>query len=60
MMLLLSESFTKLSAALGEQKQDTKADWHNFSGDCKKFRGLYIGIMAHISLPSWKMLLQMS
>jgi hypothetical protein len=54
MMLLLSESFTKLSTTLGEQKQDTKADWHKFSGDCKKFRGWYLGIMAHISLPPWK------
>lgn len=54
MMLLVSESFTKLSTALGEQKEYTKADWHKFSGDCKKFCGWYLGIMAHISLPPWK------
>jgi hypothetical protein len=54
MMLLLSESFSKLSTALGDQKQDTKTEWHKFSGDGKKFRGWYLGIMAHISLPPWK------
>jgi len=54
MMVLLSESFTKLSTALSDQKQEPKTDWHKFSGDYKTFRGWYSGIMAHISLPPWK------
>ncbi len=53
MMMLLSDSFSKLSSALTEQKQDSKAEWHKFTGDPKKFRAWYLGIMAHLSLPPW-------
>jgi hypothetical protein len=54
MTLLLSESFSKLSTAISDQKQDSKAEWHKFSGDTKQFHAWYLGIMAHISLPPWK------
>ena len=53
MMLLLSDSFEKLSTALSDQKPDSKVEWHKFSGDSKKFRSWYLGIMAHLSLPPW-------
>jgi hypothetical protein len=38
MMLMLTDSFSKLSTAIMDQKQDAKSDWHKFSGDPKKFR----------------------
>jgi hypothetical protein len=38
MMLMLTESFSKLTTVLVENKtQDTKSDWPKFSGDAKKF-----------------------
>ncbi len=53
MLLLITESFSKLSTALSDNKSDSKTDWHKFSGDSKKFRAWYLGIMAHLSLPPW-------
>jgi hypothetical protein len=53
MMLMLTESFSKLSNVLTDSKQDTKTEWHKFSGDVKKFRSWYLGIMANLSLPPW-------
>jgi len=53
MLLMLTDSFSKLSSALTEHKQDSKSDWYKFSGDSKKFHAWYLGIMAHISLPPW-------
>jgi hypothetical protein len=38
MMLFLSESFSKLTTFLSDQKPDSKTEWHKFSGDSKKFR----------------------
>jgi len=38
MMYLLTESFSKLSAALLDKSSDTKSEWPKFSGDSKKFR----------------------
>ena len=37
MMLMLTESFTKLSSAL-QDKSESKSDWPKFAGDKKKFR----------------------
>jgi hypothetical protein len=56
MMLMLTESFSKLSSALCDKKDDTKSDWPKFSGDSKKFRPWYLAIMAQISLPPWQVL----
>jgi hypothetical protein len=53
MMLMLTESFSKLSTVLTDQKPDSKVEWHKFSGESKKFCAWYLGIMAHISLPPW-------
>jgi len=53
MMLMLTESFSKLSTVLTDQKPDSKVEWHKFSGDSKKFRAWYLGIMAHLALPPW-------
>jgi hypothetical protein len=54
MMLMLTESFSKLSNVLADNKtQDTKNDWPKFSGDAKKFRSWYLSIMALISIPPW-------
>jgi len=54
MLLMLSESFAKLSTALTEKKDDPKADWPKFSGDHKKFRTWYLAIMAQLSLSPWQ------
>jgi hypothetical protein len=53
MMLMLTESFSKLSSVLTDQKQESKTEWYKFSGNAKKFRSWYLGIMANISLPPW-------
>jgi len=54
MMLMLTESFSKLSTVLGDRTQETKSDWPKFSGNMKKFRAWYLSIMAQISLPPWQ------
>jgi hypothetical protein len=53
MMLLLTDSFTKLSSALTEKNSEHKSEWPKFSGDGKKFRAWYLVIKAQISLPPW-------
>lgn len=53
MMLMLTESFTKLSSSLSDKTGDTKSEWPKFSGDAKKFHSWYLAIMAHTSLPPW-------
>jgi hypothetical protein len=54
LLLLLTDSFSKLSTALTEKSDSTKSDWPKFSGDHKKFRSWYLSIMAQLSLPPWK------
>jgi hypothetical protein len=44
MMLMLTESFSKLTNAIGEKTTDTKSDWPCFSGDHKKFRAWHLSI----------------
>ena len=53
MMLMMTESFSKLSTAFAESKSDLKSEWPKFSGDSKKFRSWYLGIMTQLSLPPW-------
>jgi len=52
LLMMLTESFSKLSTALSE-KSDSKSDWPKFSGDGKKFRSWYLAVMAQVSLPPW-------
>jgi hypothetical protein len=52
LMVMVSESFTKLSTAL-QEKSDPKTDWPKFAGDSKKFGSWYLAIMAQLSLPPW-------
>jgi hypothetical protein len=54
MMLMLTETFSKLSTALVDKTSDMKSDWPKFSGDSKRFRAWYLTIMAQISLPPWQ------
>jgi hypothetical protein len=54
MMLLMTESFSKLSTAFSEGKHETKSEWPKFNGDAKRFRSWYLGIMTQISLPPWQ------
>jgi len=53
MMLLMAESFSKLSSVLTEKNTDSKSDWPKFAGDIKKFRTWYLAILAQVSLPPW-------
>jgi hypothetical protein len=48
MMLMLTESFSKLSTVLQDKTSDSKIDWPKFSGDSKRFRTWYLSIMTHI------------
>jgi hypothetical protein len=52
-LLLLTDTFSKLSTALTDKSDSNKSDWPKFSGDHKKFRGWYLSIMAQLSLPPW-------
>jgi hypothetical protein len=54
MMLLLADSFSKLSTALGEKGLDSKTEWPKFAGDSKKFCAWYLSIMAQLSIHPWQ------
>jgi hypothetical protein len=58
MMLMLMESFSKLSTVLADKSQDVKSevktDWPKFSGDVKKFKSWYLSIVAQLSIPHWQ------
>ncbi len=54
MMLMLTETFAKLSNTLSDKKEETESEWPKFSGDQKKFRTWYMAIMSQISLPPWQ------
>jgi hypothetical protein len=54
MMMMLTETFSKLSTVLVDKTYDTKSDWPKFSGDSKKDRSWYLAIMAQVSLPPWQ------
>lgn len=62
MLALLNNTFSQSTTvindtktAIGEAKtSDSKSDWPKFSGDTKKFRHWYLGIMSQISISPWK------
>lgn len=49
MMLMLTESFSKLSTVLADKNQETKSDWLKFLVDTKKFKSWYLSIIAQLS-----------
>ena len=53
MMMMMTESYSKLSTAFAEDKSDPKSEWPKFSGEAKKFWAWYLGIMTQLSLPPW-------
>jgi hypothetical protein len=53
MLQLLNDTFSKLSTAITNTKNDTKSDWPKFSGEVSKFKDWYLAIMAQLSLPPW-------
>ncbi len=53
MMLMLTESFSKLSTVLVD-KFVSKTDWPKFSGDPRKFCAWYLSIMTQLSITPWK------
>jgi len=54
-MLMLAESFTKLSTMMVQEKSsDVKYEWPKFSGDTKLFKAWYPAILAQLSLPPWQ------
>jgi len=54
MLLMLAESFTKLTSVLSDKSDLKSSDWLKFSGDQKKFRTCYLSILSQISIPPWK------
>ena len=60
MMMMLTESFSKLTSVLVDKNTESKSEWPKFSGDSKKFRAWYMAIMAQLSLPPWKELYDIS
>jgi hypothetical protein len=55
MMVLLNDTFSKLSTVIGDLKgSDTKSEWPKFSGDLKKFRSWYLAIMVQLTIPPWQ------
>ncbi len=57
MLLMLNETFSKLSTALTETKTtDSKSEWPKFSGDSKHFRTWYLAIMTQLSIHPWSAL----
>jgi len=53
MLTVLNETFSKLSAVIGDKSSETKSDWIKFSGDPKKIRSWYQAIMAQLSIAPW-------
>jgi hypothetical protein len=61
MLTLLNNTFAQLTTvitetktAIGESKHsDSKSEWSKFSGDTRKFRHWYLGIMSQISISPW-------
>jgi len=46
MMLMLTDSFSKLSSALVDKNVYSKSDWPKFSGNLKKFKpGIYQSLL---------------
>jgi hypothetical protein len=56
MLAVLNDTFSKLSAVIGEKSSETKTNWIKFSGDPKKFRSWYQAIMAQLSIAPWTLL----
>lgn len=54
MLLMLMETFAKLSTTLSDKKDESKSDQPKFSGDQRKFRPWYMAIMSQISLSPWQ------
>jgi hypothetical protein len=53
-LLLLTESFTKMASALTEKQSDAKAESPKSPGDSKKFRSWYLAIMTQLSITPWR------
>ena len=61
LLTMLNNTFAQLTTVindtktvLGDKGSDTKTEWPKFSGDTKKFRAWYLGIMSQISISPWK------
>lgn len=53
-LLLFTNSFTKMANALTEKNTDSKAEWPKYSGDKKMFRSWYLAIMTQLSIAPWR------
>jgi len=54
MLLMLAESFTKLTSVLSDKSDLKSSDRPKFSGDHKKFRAWCLSILSQISILPWK------
>jgi hypothetical protein len=53
-LLLLTDSFSKMANALPEKQLDSKTEWPKFSGDGKKIRSWYLAILTQLSIAPWR------
>jgi len=52
-LLMLTDSFSKMASALTDKNVESKADWLKFSGDHKKFRSWYLALVTQLSIAPW-------
>jgi len=53
-LLLLTDSFSKMANALTEKQSDSKAEWPKFSGDVTRFRLWHLAILTQLSITPWR------
>jgi hypothetical protein len=54
LLVMLNDTFLKLSVNMQNDKSDSKSDWPKVLGDLKKFQTWYMSFMAQLSLPPWQ------
>jgi len=52
-LLMLTDSFSKMASALTDKNVESKAEWLKFSGDHKKFRSWYLALVTQLSIAPW-------
>jgi hypothetical protein len=53
-LLLLTDSFSKMANALTEKQSDSKAGWPKFSGDVTRFWSWHLAILTQLSITPWR------
>jgi len=53
-LLMLTDSFSKMANALTEKHSESKAEWPKFSGDATRFRSWHLAILTQVSIAPWR------